>query len=104
MVGNNVNCQRCTFQVMSPDAKSFKYRKELFVVDIVVELSGREGMRVEHYGVDVAVRHDNGKNGGQGCRLYVDGVRRGGARKYRQRRAGANGPPISSWERRLLSF
>lgn len=45
-----------------------------------------------------------GENGGHGGGLYVGGARRGGARKYRQRRAGANAPSTSSWEWRLLSF
>jgi hypothetical protein len=63
VVGDNVNGIRGTFKIVSPNAESFKDRKQFLVVGIVVEFSRIKRARMKCNGVNFGVVFGNdGKN------------------------------------------
>ena len=66
VVGNNVNSESGTLEVMTPDFEAFKDGKKLLVVGVIVALSVSEGTGMEGNQVDVTIGSDSGNNAGQG--------------------------------------
>lgn len=62
MVGDNVDRSYRTFEIMSPNTKSFEDGEEFFVVGIVVQFGGSERAGVEGDRMDFGVRYNDRKD------------------------------------------
>ena len=60
-----------TFKVMAPDLEAFEDGEEFLVMSIVIPLGVREGMGMETYRMDLAIR---GKRRNDTCKGVVQGV------------------------------
>jgi len=68
MVGNNIDAMLGTFEVMAPDFEAFKDGQEFLIMCIVILLGVHEGMGMETYGMDLAIR---GKGRNNTCKGVV---------------------------------
>ena len=59
MVGNDVDVDGQTLEVVTPDLETFKDGEQLLVVCVVVELGHREGLRVECDRVDLTIQSEH---------------------------------------------
>jgi len=71
MVGNDVDAMLGTFEVMAPDFEAFEDGQEFLIMRIVIPLGVCEGMGMETYGMDLAIR---GKGRNNTCKGIVQGV------------------------------
>src|SRR6266481_8275442 len=65
VVSNDINWGTGTFRIMSPLGESFKYREELFVVNMVVAFWLMKHAGMESNWVQLARRCHNGKYGSE---------------------------------------
>ena len=64
VVGNDVDSESGTLEIMTPDFEAFKDGKKLLVVGVIISLGVGEGMGMEGDRVDVAIGSDGGNNAG----------------------------------------
>ena len=62
MVGNDVNADGQTLEVVTPDLETFEDGEQLLVMHVVVELRCREGLRVECDQVDLTIWSEHGED------------------------------------------
>ena len=62
MVGDDINWNVGTFEIVSSDTESFKNGEKFFVVGIVVQFRVGKGTGVEGDGMHFIVIGNNGKN------------------------------------------
>ena len=65
MICDHVNWSTGTFEVVLPDTESFKYCKQFFVVGVIIEFQGTEGVGMESHGVDFTGISLDGEDGTQ---------------------------------------
>jgi len=71
MISDNIDAVLRTFKVMAPDLEAFEDGEEFLVMSIVIPLGVREGMGMETYRMDLAIR---GKRRNDTCKGVVRGV------------------------------
>src|SRR5215467_10612812 len=63
VVRDNVDRERSTFKVMSPDTEGLEDGQKFLVMSVIVSLGGVKGAGVESNRVDFTVFRDHGENG-----------------------------------------
>ena len=71
MISDNIDAVLRTFEVMAPDLEAFEDGEEFLVMSIVILLGVCEGMGMETYRMDLAIR---GKRRNDTCKGVVRGV------------------------------
>jgi len=62
VVSDNINAVLRTFKVMAPNFEAFEDGQEFLVMCIVILLSVCEGLGMETYRMDLAIRRKGGNN------------------------------------------
>ena len=65
MIHDHVDRRARTFKEVSPDTESFKDCEQFFVMGVIIEIWGTEGVGMESHGVDFTGISLDGKDGTQ---------------------------------------